>query len=117
MGFWQVAQMVYRRDVHRKSSQSAHGASGRISERRTKGPSTQYLRILVQKTIPLTAFGTRVLKCWVLGGMSGQPVTHHYGLLYTNNGLLWGIVAYDFQLLFRLGASFGYQPYCFWGLY
>ena len=32
-----------------------------------EGPSTQYLRTLVPKTIPLMAFGTRVLKYWVLG--------------------------------------------------
>ena len=31
------------------------------------GPGTQYLRILVPRTIPLMAFGTRVLKYWVLG--------------------------------------------------
>ena len=28
----------------------------------------------------------------------GEPVTHDYGLLYTNNDLLWGIVASCFQL-------------------
>ena len=32
-----------------------------------EGPSTQYLRTLVPKTIPLMAFGTRVLKHRVLG--------------------------------------------------
>ena len=32
-----------------------------------EGPSTQYLRTLVPKTIPLMVFGTRVLKYWVLG--------------------------------------------------
>ena len=32
-----------------------------------EGPSTQYLRTLIPKTIPLMAFGTRVLKYWVLG--------------------------------------------------
>ena len=32
-----------------------------------EGPSTQYLRSLVPKTIPLMVFGTRVLKYWVLG--------------------------------------------------
>ena len=26
-------------------------------------------------------------------------MAHDYGLLETNNGLLWGIVAYNFQLL------------------
>ena len=31
------------------------------------GPSTQYLRFLVPKTILLMVFGTRVLKYWVLG--------------------------------------------------
>ena len=40
-----------------------------------EGPSTQYLRTLVPKSIPaipLMAFGTRVLKYWVLGlGPSG----------------------------------------------
>ena len=33
----------------------------------TEGPSTQYLRTLLPKTIPLVAFGARVLKYWVLG--------------------------------------------------
>ena len=32
-----------------------------------EGPSTQYLRTLVPKTIPLMAFGTRVPRYWVLG--------------------------------------------------
>ena len=32
-----------------------------------EGPSTQYLRTLVPKTIALMVFGTRVLKYWVLG--------------------------------------------------
>ena len=32
-----------------------------------EGPSTQYLRSLVPKTILLMVFGTRVLKYWVLG--------------------------------------------------
>ena len=32
-----------------------------------EGPSTQYLRTLVPKTIPLVVFGTRVLKYWLLG--------------------------------------------------
>ena len=32
-----------------------------------KGPSTQYRRTLVPKTLPLMAFGTRVLEDWVLG--------------------------------------------------
>ena len=32
-----------------------------------EGPSTQYSRTLVPKTIPLMVFGTRVLKYWVLG--------------------------------------------------
>ena len=32
-----------------------------------EGPSTQYLRTLVPKTIPSMVFGTRVLKYWVLG--------------------------------------------------
>ena len=31
------------------------------------GPSTQYLRTLVPKTLMGMVFGTRVLKCWVLG--------------------------------------------------
>ena len=29
----------------------------------------------------------------------GEPVAQNYGLLETNNGLLWAIVAYYFQLL------------------
>ena len=33
----------------------------------SESPSTQYLRTLVPKTIPLVVFGTRVLKYWVLG--------------------------------------------------
>ena len=33
----------------------------------SEGPSTQYFRVLVPKTIPLMVFGTRVLKFWVLG--------------------------------------------------
>ena len=32
-----------------------------------EGPSTQYLRFLVPKTIPLMVFGARELKYWVLG--------------------------------------------------
>ena len=32
-----------------------------------EGPSTQYLRTLVPKTIPPMAFGIRVLRYWVLG--------------------------------------------------
>ena len=32
-----------------------------------EGPSTQYLRTLVPKTIPLMVFGTKGLKYWVLG--------------------------------------------------
>ena len=32
-----------------------------------KGPSTQYLRTLVPKAMKGMAFGTRVLKYWVLG--------------------------------------------------
>ena len=32
-----------------------------------KGPSTQCLRSLVPSTIKGPVFGTRVLKCWVLG--------------------------------------------------
>ena len=32
-----------------------------------KGPSTQYLRTLVPKTIPSRVFGTRVLQYWVFG--------------------------------------------------
>ena len=43
-----------------------------------EGPSTQYLRILVPKAIKGMVFGTRVLKCWVLGpsggGAAGQGV-------------------------------------------
>ena len=37
------------------------------------GPSTQYLRLLVPKTIPFMVFGTRVLKHWV-PGLSGLYV-------------------------------------------
>ena len=33
----------------------------------SEGPSTQYLRSLVSKTIPLIVFGTIVVKHWVLG--------------------------------------------------
>ena len=36
-----------------------------------EGPSTQYLRTLVLKTIPLMVFGTRDLKYWVLGPSGG----------------------------------------------
>ena len=32
-----------------------------------EGPSTQYIRTLVPKAIKGRVFGTRVLKCWVLG--------------------------------------------------
>ena len=32
-----------------------------------EGPSTQYLRSLIPKAIPLMVFGTRVLQYWVLG--------------------------------------------------
>ena len=32
-----------------------------------EGPSTQYLRTLVSKTMPFMVLGTRVLKYWVLG--------------------------------------------------
>ena len=32
-----------------------------------QGPSSQYLRSLVPKTIPLMVLGTRVLEYWVLG--------------------------------------------------
>ena len=45
-----------------------------------EGPSTQYLRLLVPKTILFMVFGTRELKCEVLGpsgedsqDMSGFP--------------------------------------------
>ena len=68
-----------------KSSQSRLGVSGVSSAGSSEinpalrphkfhspeGPSTQYLRTLVPKTIPFMAFGTRVLKCWVLAP-SGQ---------------------------------------------
>ena len=32
-----------------------------------EGPSTQYLRTLVPKAIPLMVFGTRVVEYWVIG--------------------------------------------------
>ena len=35
----------------------------------------------------------------------GEPVAHNSGLLSTSNGLLWGIVAYYFQLLGCPGRS------------
>ena len=34
----------------------------------SEGPSTKYFRTLAPNTIPLMAFGTRVLKYWVLLG-------------------------------------------------
>ena len=45
-----------------------------------EGPSTKYLRTLVPRTIPLMAFGTRVLKYWVLGP-SGMAIWKHVTLL------------------------------------
>ena len=51
-----------------------------------EGPSTQYLRFLVPKTIPSMVFGTRILKYWVLGplgiGMSGCEELTYELLLY-----------------------------------
>ena len=43
------------------------------------GPSTQYLRFLVPKTILLVVFGTRNLKYWVLGpsGKQESPGSNH----------------------------------------
>ena len=38
-----------------------------------EGPSTQHLRTLVPKTIPLMVFGTRVLKFWELGPSGNGP--------------------------------------------
>ena len=40
-----------------------------------KGPSSQYLRTLVSKSISLMVFGTRVLKDWVLGPTAEVPVS------------------------------------------
>ena len=48
-----------------------HGRLGRGQLSSPEGPSTQYLRPLVPNTIKSMVFGTRVLKCWVLGP-SGQ---------------------------------------------
>ena len=45
-----------------------------------EGPSTQYLRLLAPKTIPLVVLGTRDLKYWVLGP-SGCGVSLNFGLL------------------------------------
>ena len=47
-----------------------------------KGPSTQYLKTLVPKTIKGMVFGTRVFKSWVLGPFGGvstscQKQLHH----------------------------------------
>ena len=39
-----------------------------------EGPSTQYWRTLVPNAIPLMAFGTRVLKRWLLGLSGIQPI-------------------------------------------
>ena len=45
-----------------------------------EGPSSQYVRTLVPKTIPLMVFGIRVLICWVpgLSGFGGGLIV--YGL-------------------------------------
>ena len=42
-------------------------ASRLLAKTQPEGPSTLCLRTLVPKTIPLMTFGTRALKCWVLG--------------------------------------------------
>ena len=53
-------------------------------------PSTQQLRFLDPNTIPLMAFGTRVLKYWVLGppGTRSQRPYHHKRLLGLNSIIL-----------------------------
>ena len=44
--------------------------------------------------------------------LPGEPVAHNYGLLETNNVLLWGIVADYFQLL---GCPGNYRVLRVWG--
>ena len=44
-----------------------------LLRRSPKGPNTQYLRTLVPNTTKSMAFGTRVLKYWVLGP-SGESI-------------------------------------------
>ena len=48
-----------------------------------EGPSTQCLRLLVPKTIPLMLLGTRILKYWVLGpsGIDHVEVRFKYMIL------------------------------------
>ena len=44
-------------------------------------PRTQYFRTLVPKTMPLMAFGTRVLKYWVLGPCGYALFSFVYGVV------------------------------------
>ena len=45
-----------------------------------EGPSTQYLRTLVPKTIEGMGFGTRVLRFWLLGPLGPKPKPETYNL-------------------------------------
>ena len=49
-----------------RESRSGRDSGGLNQQYVSPNPSTQYLRILVSKTIPLMVFGTRVLKYLVL---------------------------------------------------
>ena len=44
----------------------------RLLDFKPRGPSTQYLKTLAPKTIPLMIFGTNVFSYWVLGSSGFQ---------------------------------------------
>ena len=63
-----------------------------------EGPSTQYSRTLGPKTIPLMAFGTKVLKYWVLGPSgiyASLYVISKTEERYQAVGLHWGSIMGD----------------------
>ena len=45
-----------------------------LAESDPEGPSSQYFRTLVPKTIPVMVFGTKCLTCWVLGSFGYQRI-------------------------------------------
>ena len=84
-----------------------------------EGSSTQYLRFLVQKNIPLVAFGTRVLKYWVLGPLtlgtsyaskgSRNLLSRVRNLVRRAHGPFWDLGALEFSRSFGQVSSFQSQ--------
>ena len=69
------AHAVYPTSIYRQCDAltlaTQDGLLGLLIPYCPEGPSTQYLRFLVPTATPFLVFGTRVLKCWVLGPSGG----------------------------------------------